>query len=267
MCIINTSAQVDISYNYFRNADSLYKAGKFEESIINCERYLFYEPFGQYRTNIMIIEAKDFQQIKNFNNSTEILLSIPRIHIDNSLNATIHYNLALNNYMTENYEEAKIYIDQCFKLNVPSEIHENAEILKILIFCELTQWDSIKNIVKHSNYLKKEQKDSLLKLLDKKPKLFNGKRLEWYSRFVPGSGQFIAGHVFEGLMSFVFCASSLSFGIYEVLNKYYFTGYFVGAGFLNNFYSGGIRRLNQIVVYENKKRIEKFNKKIRNVIY
>ena len=122
------------------------------------------------------------------------------------------------------------------------------------------------SVISKTRYLSITEKSDLKQIYNNKPRLFNAKRLDWYSRFIPGSGQVITGHFFEGMASFLFCASALAFGGYEVYTHYYFTGYFLGAGFLNGFYYGGLRRLKIIVEYENQKRKEEFNDKVKEYL-
>ncbi len=259
MYIINAQ---DINYLKFR-ADSFYNIGKFKESIVDCERILYLSPNLELTIATMQLEAKAFQQLGQYQIANNILLSIPIIGFDSTKFVQWYYNLALNSFLIGNFEESKSFLSERKKYGGKTSDNIENELLTILVFSELMQWDSIKPIVIQSPYLQVWQKDSILTLLECKPKILNRSKLEWYNRFIPGSGHIIAGHFWEGLTSFILCASALTFGIYEIYNGYYITGYFLGAGFLNSFYSGGLRRIQLITDYENNNRKLKYNNQLK----
>lgn len=247
---------------YYTQADSLYKTGNFEQCIIACEKYLYFNPTSTQRPIILFKKAKAYQQLGLYDYSSSIFISIPIWRVDTSFYAIIRYNMAINSYMTNNFDQANIFINEAFSYKLPDTLQPDAELLMIVIKCEMQQWDSARFIIQKSSNLTNEKKDTLLQYLKNPPKTLTLNKLEWYSRLIPGSGQIVSGYTLEGITSFLLCASALTLGIYQVIAGYYITGYFFGAGLLHGFHSGGLRRLKLIVETENHKRIKKFNETI-----
>jgi hypothetical protein len=79
-------------------------------------------------------------------------------------------------------------------------------------------------------------------------------------------GQIYAGYPKEGLVSAGLQALSLGFGVYHVLNRYYFIGFFTGAGLFQTFYFGGARRASLMAEETNRKRKARNNQKLRAIL-
>ncbi|MCX7987144.1 MAG: hypothetical protein N2662_09420 [Bacteroidales bacterium] len=269
MCIITSKANTDDYSWLLEEAKNLYNEGLFDEAIINCERYLYFSQDKELKNTALFIEAKAFQQKANYKNSSTILLSISPFQLDPKMKALIDLNLALNGYLQGNYDEAEVYTESCDTsvLDVKDKI--NFELLRLITLCEREKWKEAIFLAQNSKFISDSIKSELLKLLNNPPKFLNKKKLEWFSRFVPGSGQIIAGHVTEGIFSFALCGSAIALGTFLVLNSYYFSGYFIGAGTLYAFYYGGIRRLDEIVEFENQRKknsyIQNLKSKLKNM--
>ncbi len=259
------NASEDSCFNIYQQAQNLYSEGRFDETIIACERYLFFSEIKTLKVEILLLESKAFQQKGNYENASKILLSVPRPLLTSHQRAKIDFELALNSYLSGLYDETEVYLDNCDTSLLSNLDKTNFEILKIFNLCQMGRWDSAQNVILKSKILPNEQKDVALKIFTTKPKMLNGTRLEWFSRFVPGIGQMMAGYFIDGFSSFLFCSTSLAAGIVLVLNGYYISGYFLGAGLLYGFYYGGLRRLNDIVQFENQKRKNTFISKLKNV--
>jgi tetratricopeptide (TPR) repeat protein len=269
LCVtfITKSLANDSIVNFYQTrVDSFYQNGNFEKAIVDCERILFRSVENKTRIKTLFLKAECFKQLGNFNDANLTLVSISTVGLDSATTCEIYYNEALNSYMSGMYDEAASQLTQIDIFTNNKEFSENHIFLKILVLGELAKWDSAMVVINKTKYLSTSQKNDLQLIYKNKPHLFNAKRLDWYSRFIPGSGQVITGHFFEGAASFLFCASALTFGGYEVYTHYYFTGYFLGAGFLNGFYYGGLRRLKIMVEFENAKRKEGINSKVKGYL-
>ncbi|HOK97548.1 MAG TPA: hypothetical protein PLD12_00255 [Bacteroidales bacterium] len=235
-------------------AKELYNQGLFDEATITCERYLYFSDNPQLKHSALFIEAKAFQQKGNYSYSSNILLSIPRINLEKHTKSLIDFNLALNSYMDGFYDEAQVYLDNCDTTVMDDTERRNYELLKLLNLCYTERWQEASALVKNSSFFSDTLKNELITLLNKPPKLLNAKKLEWLSRFIPGSGQIMAGYWVEGVSSFLLCSGSLTLGIFLFINRYYISGYSLGGGLLYAFYYGGLRRLNEITQAENQNR-------------
>ena len=269
LCVMFTikSEEKDSLLNiYVTRADSFYQAGDFSKSILDCERILFLTNDFSIKTKTLFLKANCYKQMASFNDAALTLMSVRTLGLSAESKYDLFYELALNNYFAGNADEALTYLEQLQDIDSARSFAGNTFLLNILVMNTLGRWDSAKALVQQSSFFTENQKKDLLLIYAQNKRPFNAKRLDWYSRFVPGSGQLITGHWVEGGLSFFVCASALSFGIFEVYNGYYLTGYFLGAGFLNGFYYGGLRRLSILVEYENKKRITSLNSQIKEYV-
>jgi tetratricopeptide (TPR) repeat protein len=247
-------------------AEHLYNVGNYDEAIIACERYLYFNSYITEREKILFLEAKAFQQKGDFETSSNILLSIPQMKLDSHMLYLVNFNLALNSYLLSRYDEAQVFLEDCDTANITIAERKNYELLCILIYCEMGNWEKAQKVVVNSSCISDSKKTSLIHLFDNKPLLLDQHKLEWYSRFVPGSGQFFAGYYVEGSINFIFCASALALGTFLVINGYYISGYFIGAGLIYAFYNGGLRRLKQIVETENISRKKAFIERLKQTL-
>lgn len=260
----HTNAQ-DFSW-LVQEAESLYNQGKYDDAIITCERYLYFSAEPALKHAALLIEAKAFQQKGNFKYSSNILLSIPKIRLDKHVKSIINFNLALNSYLDGQYDEARVYLDNCDTTLMDLPERSNYELLKLFTLCYLEEWTEAARLAENSSLFSDSLKKDLASLLNKPPKLLNQKKLEWFSRFIPGSGQILAGYFVEGISSFLLCSGSLAVGIFLFANHYYISGYALGAGFLYAFYYGGLRRLNEITLVENQNRKNVFITEIKQTL-
>lgn len=257
MFISNRSNAQDLSW-LIHEAEKLYYQGFFDEAIIACERYTYFSSDQKLKPAALFIEAKAFQQKGNYKYSSNILLSIPRIHLDKHVKALIDFNLALNSFLDGYYDEAQVYLDNCDTTVMDYSERNNYELIRLFNLCYLEKWQEASVLVENSPFIADSLKNELILLLNNPPKLLNQKRLEWFSRIVPGSGQIFSGYYVEALSSFLFCSGSLALGGLLLINKFYFSAYVLGAGSLYAFYYGGIRRLKEITQTENQNRKQLF---------
>jgi len=246
-------------YNWLiQDAERFYNLGLFDEAIIACERYAYFSSDQKLKHAALFIEAKAFQQKGNYKYSSNILLSIPRILLDKHVKSLIEFNLALNSFLDGYYDEAQVYLDNCDTTVMDYSERNNYELIRLFNLCYLEKWQEASVLVNDSPFMSDSLKKELLQLLNKPPKLLNQKRLEWFSRIIPGSGQIFSGYYVEGISSFLLCSGSLALGGLLLINKFYFSAYVLGAGSLYAFYYGGIRRLNEITQTENQNRKQLF---------
>jgi hypothetical protein len=83
---------------------------------------------------------------------------------------------------------------------------------------------------------------------------------------IPGLGQAYAGNTIEGALNFTISLAFLSFGVYEIFEGFYITGYFVGAIGLNKVYFGGHARTTFLLHRNNYKKQRIFCTKIKNIL-
>ena len=94
------------------------------------------------------------------------------------------------------------------------------------------------------------------------PKIKNEKVFEWIS-IVPGMGQMYVGKPGEGLMNIGLNLAAFSFGVVQILNGCYFTGYFVGTLSINKFYFGGRTRAKNLFKETNQVRLNAYHNRMK----
>ena len=267
MSIIEAKIYNDsLVFIYQNRADSFYNASEYNKAILDCERILFFSSDYNSKKRALLLKSDCYKQAGEYDKSLKCLKLVPTIGLERDSVFDLYYNVAVLSYLAKDFEESATQLIKLEFLDSLKSYSNNCFLVRILVLNEMGKWDSAKRLIEKSQYFFPEQKIELINAYKNKPKIFNKKRLEWYSRIIPGSGQVIIGRPFEGFASFILCAASLSFGVYNVYYSYYFTGYFLGAGFLNGFYYGGIRRFNLLVENENQRRIQNLNFKISNII-
>ncbi len=250
-----------VVYQY--RADSFYNVKNYSKALLDCERIIFLSKDYSNKRRALYLQSNCYKQTGEYDKSVNCLKLISSRGLDKEDVFKLYYDIAKFAYMAKYYEESAAQFLKLEALDSVKSYSDNCFLLRILILNEFARWDSAKFLIKKSDFFSSEKKSELIDIYNNKPKIYNKNRIEWYSRIIPGSGQAIIGKPFEGIASFLLCATSLSFGIYNVYYSYYFTGYFLGAGFLNGFYYGGIRRLDLLVENENQRRIQKLNFQVK----
>jgi len=185
---------------------------------------------------------------------------------DKELTFGMRYETVLCGYLAQRYNETYGQLQQAKFYTQDSLLIEPLQVLEILTLNELERWTESKEIFRQYAARKalNIEVDELYKFLKKKPK--NAEKAQLLSFFMPGLGQVYAGYTKEGIISLGLQAIALGFGVYHVWHRYYFIGFFTGAGMFQTFYFGGGRRAAIMAETTNRKRKAANNQRIRNVV-
>lgn len=233
-----------------QKAHKLRDEGKFFKAVVAYEYVVFKYPHSEESLESRYNKGLCYRYLLQYEKALQELQSIRLFNIDPTLRNMVLYEKALNHFMLQEANEAMWELNK-IKAPDPALLSDKIIPLKILIYNQQRNFtNSNKELV---SYLLAEVNDgaTLMKLGGVIQELYQDKNLprqykeitaRHWSRFVPGAGQVYAGKVGEGLISFLINASLLSFGIYELWNAYYFTGYMVGFGVMYKTYTGGMSR-------------------------
>ncbi len=180
------------------------------------------------------------------------------------------YELALAQYMTEDYQDALNTLENCvIMLSEENTATGSLLTLKALCHNQLFQFDEGERTLIQLQQLVPEEQAILyakaIKKYEDTPKYKDPEKARHLS-LLPGLGQVYTGKVFEGGISFLLNASALGFGAWQVYSGYYFTGYVVGVTLLQKFHSGGQHRAELLAVQKNRKNILEFNTEITTTL-
>ena len=256
------------------SADELVKKEEWKEACIILERIIFDSSSPEIRNLSAYKKAFCYKQLAEFEKAQRVMESINYSGLNDNLSFKYRYESALCAYLAGNFNDAESQIIQINNFISDSTSKQSALFLEVLILNELRKWDqSAKKIVELiSIYSPPEIKDSLLylasKMYQKKsiPKLKKQSTAKVLS-FIPGLGQVYAGYFLEGTDAFLLNLAFLGFGVYQVYEGFYLTGYFIGAGGLSKTFFGNMRYAEFLVEKHNYNKSREFNDKVSAFIF
>lgn len=182
-----------------------------------------------------------------------------------NIDATTLPKLVANLYLSGQYEKAANIIEDYQLEN--DTLYGDMLLVYILTLNELHRYDeSLKAAqmmaAQHeeaTGWRTMEQVNSIYRHL---PKQKSETAARWLS-MVPGLGHIYAGYPLEGITAFIINGAALGFGVWQVMEKCYFTAYFGGAGLLSSTFPGNQRSAVEHVKKRNFKRNNAFNQKAK----
>lgn len=142
-----------------------------------------------------------------------------------------------------------------------------AILLQLLCYNNLLQWNEAEMLLhNNSKLLFGNDTVALCRFVDEtynqSPKIKNPDKAQLLSHILPGAGQFYAGKIGEGLLSFSLQAAVLGLTGYGIYKQYYITSYLAGFGVFQKFYFGGGTRASFLTKQRNEKVASDFNTKV-----
>jgi len=258
-----------------RKADSLYRTGAFYEASVEYERCYYFADSPVLRCQAILGKANCLKQLGEYGKAAARLAQAPLQGLEDTLAFQLQYQMAFCQYLAADFQTANGLLADLRLRYVQPELLVQTEFLQFLLWNELRQYDSAE--LTAVRYVKLRYTDpfhanGILRILEQHydqqnlPHLKNANSAVWMSRIVPGLGQTWLGHPGEGAVNFVLNAASLGLGIFGVVSGYPITGYFLGTGFLQKFYFGGINRTKYLSQKVNYQRAKRFNDKSRAMI-
>ena len=257
-------------------ADSLMKGHEYALAAVYYERALFDQnqqlaPVStenfRFLTNTLLYQKIQCQKaLRTFEDAWQTAQRFDLNEPNDTLQFKLRYEGALCGYLSQRYNEAYGQIQQTHFYIRDTTLTTSLDVLEILTLNELERWEESK--VVFQRYVTRNrltiQVDELHDFLKKKPK--NPDKAQLLSFLMPGLGQIYAGYPKEGFVSAGLQALSLGFGVYHVLNHYYFIGFFSGANLFQTFYFGGAKRASIMAKEMNLKQKAVNNQKIKETV-
>lgn len=257
-------------------ADSLINGREYALAAVYYEKALFdqnqqLEAFSidafRIKTNNLLYQKIQCQKaLRAFEDAWQTAQRFDLNEFNDTLQFKLRYEAALCGYLSQRYNEAYGQIQQARFYISDTTLTVALDVLEILTLNELERWEESKTLFRR--YAARNQLtiqvDDLYSFIKKKPK--NPDKAQLMSFLMPGLGQVYAGYPKEGLVSAGLQALALGFGVYHVLEHYYFIGFFTGAGLFQTFYFGGARRAALMAEETNRKRKARNSQKIRALL-
>ncbi len=256
-----------------RVADSLFEAESFFDAAVEYERLFYFSNDYRDKNRFRFKKALCFKSMGDYSASKNELVKINLIGLNPDEKRLITYETALISFVERDYEfcaktlmriEYDIYEQEQRKnlfliatLNYAMmEDFENSEKFA-LKFASLNskpdQLPIISNQIKQA-YLKKNR-----------PRIKSEKVFDWIG-IIPGFGQFYVGKFGEGITNIALNVTAFSFGVFQIINGFYFTGYFVGTLSINKFYFGGRTRAKNLFKEVNAYQLTNYQNKLREIL-
>jgi TM2 domain-containing membrane protein YozV len=254
-------------------ADSLYQRQEYYAASVAYEQVCYYSESPEQSASAILKKAACLKQRGEFAMAAKRLSEVGVFGISDSLAFRVQYQSAFCYYLAADFLTASARLKNlAFRFPQPAYLTEVA-FLHTLVWNELQEYDSA--AISAQRYIRlmtldKGVEDSLMQDVQtmyspkNRPKLKSATRSEWFSRIIPGLGQTYLGYPGEGSLSFLLNAASLGLGVYGVVSGYPISGYIVGAGMLQKFYYGGLRRTAFLTGKANYERSRSFNEQVRN---
>lgn len=255
-------------------AGTLFASGQYMATVVACKRTVFFNRDAVLNAKACLLEVEAYKMMGAFEKGEKRAQTfIFPFQLEKSYRWEIRYQAALCAYMAGNNDDVQMLL-----MFLDNEKPDSAFMVKTYLLRSLFSLE--KNAVEDSQmWLEKlvnakvsgEEKDLLL---NKVAELYTGKnrvRIKnkeagfWWG-LVPGVGHFYAGAYKEGLTSFVLNAASLAFGVWQVYNGFYLTGYFGSTGLLVKFYYGSHDHKDYLIEKRNFEEIQSFKNKVGAIL-
>lgn len=201
-------------------ADSLFRFENYEAAITEYKRFLFFHPQHDslarvyYHMGLACQQNADHESaVQHFFKSMNTCDSEQRLN-ETRLSIAVS-NIALGDYNLALFETQKVLIN-----NVSDDMNEKASLLACMIMTRKDNWEQAR--IYFEKYIDYSDNKPDIKVLDslfqrgEALPLKSPKRAKLLSAFLPGSGQYYAGHHFDAMNAFLLNSITFSFNIYLI---------------------------------------------------
>jgi hypothetical protein len=249
-------------------ADSLFKTNNFEMAATNYERIYFFSTNNDEKTNSLIARSICLKNLKRHYDAYNSLVRVLNFDLNDSLKCYVNYQLALNLFLANYYNDAEKYCLKNYSLPINSIDYKNSILLHGFILNELNKYKlASEKFVEYNNASNviNSQKDTLNAIIanyfvsKNLPKLKSLKKAVRLSKFLPGSGLFYIGEPARAFANIGLQLFAIGYTGANIYFANYITAASVGVFLIKSFYTGGVNQLNEIVPKKNYIRSRKFN--------
>lgn len=232
-------------------ANSIFKT--YQEELLSYER-AYFEAISNADTSVSILarqknindillkKAYCHKKFGDFQAANEAALRLELVGLADSIQYKYRKEIMITFYLQNKFEDAHNQIIQHKLINSDSTIQNKFDFWEIMILANLKKYKEADSLFYHyanSNHslIKNNEID-----FGKNIKTYNVKKAKFLATILPGAGMIYLSKTKEGLFSLGLQALSLGWGIHNIFNKYFASGFFTGLGLFQTFYFGGIKR-------------------------
>jgi len=256
---------------FFTLADSLMQQNRFADAALAYERCVFacQDTNPEWQNRALLQKAMAYKAQGNFAQTLQTLYRINLYQMTDSARLATGYEIVLNAYLSGQFTDAESQLQQLAYFSPDSAaFNQQLLFLKILVLNELQKWPEAK--AAFSQYLAlngqpPELANTYYNFMHR-PRLKNPEKARRLSTFMPGVGQLYGGNAGAGLLSLGLQLGLLGFGVYEIWQGYYLTGFGTGLALFQAFYFGGIENAETVTKRKNNEKIARYNNQIKQFI-
>jgi len=252
-------------------ADSLFNLKQYADAAIEYEKAYFYNKLEVERVNIIFKKANC--EKLSFRYSSEIK-TLNRINISKCTDSTVcfaYYEMALANYMINNYAKANELLERAHSLSINNQQYYDCIFLHGLVLDELNEYEFAKT--KFKEYFKDRlNAKHAFAVIDSLyadgniPKLKSIKKARRLSLFLPSAGLFYVKKTSKAITNLSLLLASTLYTAYNVSITNYVTAITSGLYFMKYFYTGGVNQLYTEIPTYNKNISQRFNSSVKQVL-
>ncbi|MFW6222373.1 MAG: hypothetical protein ACOC3T_02045 [Bacteroidota bacterium] len=253
-------------------ADSLFRAGEFYEAAIEYERTIYHSRDYKKINQARYAKALCYKNLHEYPRAYQELQRINFAGLHDSIHFKYRYQSALLAYLSGEFSTAESIFQQLEAFTKDTTLLENTWLVRTLNYNELYEYEKAR--LSGVRFIELHEENGMQTALGKWDSIYGEENLPRLKKqkianvlqMVPGLGQIYAGAWGEGIFNFMLNATFLGFGVYQVFEGYYLTGYFSAVIPLNKFYFGGHKRTSFLVEKTNYERIRAFNSEAKEFL-
>ena len=206
-------------------------------------------------TALALIAKEDcYKQCGRFTEAAATLSRVPMYCLSDTLRAEVLHQKELCHYLAGEFDLALSAMEEKHIL-LPDA---GGSVLDVLVLNEASRWEEARDLLAT---LSPEAADIYARI----PRL-KSEKTAFILAFIPPLGHFYTGRVGEGLLSLALNLSAAGFGVWQVFEHCWLTGWLGGAVALDYTYLGGIERATFLTRKYNHDLSRSYNDSLRSAI-
>ena len=259
-----TSIPAETANPQYRYAEQLFESGDYQAARREYKRFLFYHPSTELRDIADYQIAESYYYQNEATRAEGLFRKFSAAHPNSPLRFQSQLMLGQLHFDAGEYSQARSSLFELLHANTEPEVVAAAHYLRGWCYIQTTDWNKaiselrqvdISQINTHYSKKAHELADTLL---EKTPLPFKSPQVAaWLSTVVPGSGQFYAGKVKEGIFAAVLNGTFIYLAVDAIRDRRYVDSaglFFVGW----QFYWGNRTDAQQFATEYNKYRESEF---------
>lgn len=257
MCLcVHFSADAQWTY-----VDSLLAAQDTMGAMVNLERVAYRAQQADLQNEALLRKAYLYKAQRRYAMASQTLSRANPFVGQDSLRFLVLYESSLMAYFNEDFAACRTEAQKVRFLLVGSGYEWDAFHLELMAMHGERKWAEAQELMDQYASAVGWQVD-VKEMYGELPTMKSLDTAGWLQLFLPGAGQWYAGHFWEGAISATVNAAAIAFTLYHFWQGYYITGALTGAALFYAFFTGGLRYTDTLVINKNQRVSQEYNKRL-----